>query len=537
MKANNLIKKVLFVLLLIAVIFTTFTQVLATESSASNENTQISLSDDEITVNGEAITENTNDSIYLSHKMNNGGESEEALEANIDIGNIVTIKESGTYEFTGKLTDGQIAVDTNSINGDVTILLNNVNIKCENAPAIFVYNVKTKLDYEIIIKTAKDSENYISGGLIKQSVEGWADQDKIVYSIEKGTNDEGEYFERYKYDAAISSDVSLTFEGEGSLTIESQREGIESKRDITINSGNYTINSTEDGMNACQDNESVITINGGTILVNVDPNGTEGDGIDSNGSIYINDGEIYTFSNGVSEDSGLDSDLGIYINGGRIVAIGNMYDEIKDDTEQNSVTLQFNDKIEKGTLIVLSDENDSPVIAFETDRNYKVITFSDETLKDINYTVYKGGTIDGTKVNGLYTNITSYTGGTQTEANILDENSSFKGPKMDFEDRMQNEINWQLIEILGVTGAVCLILAIVLIIKKKSNVVILILGIVIGAIISFIGISIYQNNNMQNEFPKNMKSGSMEMPEDFGGQREQAPDNIDKNQENPPDKL
>jgi len=527
-------KKSLFILLVIAVISIPFTQVLATDENT--EIKQINLSDDEITVNGATITENTNESIYLSHKMNNGGESEEALKANIDISNIVTIKESGTYEFTGTLTDGQIAIDTNSISGDVTVLLNNVNIKCENAPAIFVYNVETKSDYEVIVKTEKDSENYISGGLIKQSVEGWEDQDKIVYSIEKGTNDEGEYFERYKYDATISSDVSLIFEGEGSLTVESQREGIESKRDITINSGNYIINSTEDGMNACQDGESVITINDGTIFVNVDPNGKEGDGIDSNGSIYINGGEIYSFSNGVSEDSGLDSDLGIYINGGKVVATGNMYDEIKNGTEQNSVTLQFNEKITNGTLIVLTDENNNPVIGFETDRNYKVITFSNENLKDTDYTVYKGGTIEGTKVNGLYTNITSYIGGTKTEANILDENSSFRGPR-NFDDKIQKEINWQLIGILGATATICLILAIVLIVKKKSNVVILILGIAIGAIISFVGISIYQNNNMQNEFPKDMKSGSMEMPQDFEGQKEREPNNTDKNQENSPYKL
>lgn len=41
---------------------------------------------------------------------------------------------------------------------------------------------------KVIIKTSENSENYISGGLIKQSVEGWIEQDKIIYNIEKNYN-------------------------------------------------------------------------------------------------------------------------------------------------------------------------------------------------------------------------------------------------------------------------------------------------------------------------------------------------------------
>lgn len=89
---------------------------------------------------------------------------------------------------------------------------------------------------------------------IKQSVEGWSDQAEVLYHIEKGYDDDRQYYERYKYDGAISSDISLTFEGEGTLTVNgTEKEGIESKRDITINSGEYKINSLDDGINACTD--------------------------------------------------------------------------------------------------------------------------------------------------------------------------------------------------------------------------------------------------------------------------------------------
>ena len=56
--------------------------------------------------------------------------------------------------------------------------------------------------------------------------------------------------------------------------------------------------------------------------------GGEGDGIDSNGYLVINDGHILVAADETSADSGLDSDLGIYLNGGTVLATGNMFDEI-----------------------------------------------------------------------------------------------------------------------------------------------------------------------------------------------------------------
>lgn len=486
-------------------------------SFASPKNVEISLSDSNITVDGEAISKDSSNDLYLSKDMNNGGTSDEAKKANISVDNVINIKKSGTYEFSGTLSDGQIAIDTNDVNGDIVILLNNASITCKNAPAIFVYNVATNSKTcNVIIKTAKDSVNYVSGGLIKQSVEGWPDQDKIVYSIEKNYNDEGQYFERYKYDGAISSDISLTFEGEGTLTIESQREGIEVKRDITINSGNYIINSTEDGMNAAQDNESIITINGGTILVNTAKDGPQGDGIDSNGYLYVNGGELYIFANPTSEDSGLDSDLGIYINGGKIIATGNMYDEIKEESKQKSVTLQFNKKVTAGTLITLVDKDNKPVTAFESDRDYKVMTFSVPEVSGNEYTAYEGGTVEGTKVNGLYTDITSYSLGTKVDAQVLTGSSRPFGNRMDF-DRGGNNVNVALVGIMGILFVAALGGAIVLIVMKKGNVVSLILGIVAGVAITVVVYSFLNTNTPK--MPEGRGDFGKPQMGEFGGDR------------------
>lgn len=483
-----------------------FTFVFSVSASFAASETKIIMSDDEIIVSGEKITKDDTNNIFLSSGMNNGGTSDDAKKANIDVKNIINIKESGVYEFSGTLTDGQIAIDTNNIKGEVVILLNNANITCKNAPAIFVYNVATKSETcNVIIKTAKESENYVYGGLIKQSVEGWEDQDKIVYSIEKNYNDEGEYFERYKYDGAISSDISLTFEGEGTLEIASEREGIEGKRDLTFNSGTYIINSTEDGINAAQDNESIITINGGKIVVNTSVDGPKGDGIDSNGYLYINGGEVYSFANPTSEDSGLDSDLGIYINGGKIVATGNMYDEINKNSKQKSVTYRFDKSIAKDTLITLVDENENPVIAFKTDRTYKILTFSNENLEDKEYTVYEGGKIEGTAENGLYTDIEFYQKGNVVNATKVsdesrrepfDKNFDMQKPSgKDFE--MRSETNYKLIAIISIVLLICLALSLILIINKKSGILILVFGILIG----ISGTIIVNELGTKNEIP------------------------------------
>lgn len=50
-------------------------------------------------------------------------------------------------------------------------------------------------------------------------------------------------------------------------------------------------------------------------------------------------------------DSGPDSYEGIYINGGIVFESGNMYDEVKDESEQEFLVLSFNEKIHGEELI------------------------------------------------------------------------------------------------------------------------------------------------------------------------------------------
>lgn len=504
-------------LIIVGVILTVL--LICTSKVLAVDYTYINLSDENITVNGDNISKDVTQNIYLTNEMNNGGNSTEAKKANKEIANIVNIENSGTYEFTGELSDGQIAVNTNSINGDVIIILNNVEITCENAPAIFVYNKETKTSTcNVIIKTSKDSTNKISGGKIKQSVENWKDQTEILYNIEKNYNDEGEYFERYKYDGAISSDISLTFEGEGTLIVNSlSKEGIEAKRDITINSGNLIINSLDDGMNACADGESVININGGTILVNVQEQADEGDGIDSNGYIYINGGTVYAFACEKSEDSGLDSDLGIYINSGTVVATGNMSDAVSKESKQKFMQLQFKNKVEKNGLIVITDKNKKTITAFKTERAYLVLTISTSELTDEEYSVYEGGEIEGTNKNGLYTNINSYTTGTEKEYNLVSEMGKSGEFNRNFKAIELNKFDYKvyIYTIICLTVLLVVLVIIIAISKKKSKILVLFIGILIGAILATTGLMFTEQIQSNMGIP-----GDREIPNGKGQDRE-----------------
>lgn len=103
--------------------------------------------------------------------------------------------------------------------------------------------------------------------------------------------------------------------------------------------------------------------------------------------------------------------MGTTINGGTVVGAGNMFDELNADSEQLYMFLQFTESTDD--LICITDSNANPVFAYDFPFSYSYISFSNSQLAEDTYHVYIGGTIVGEKSNGLYTNISSYTVGTQ----------------------------------------------------------------------------------------------------------------------------
>lgn len=423
-----------------AMIFTGCSKTVSTQNDqteATEGAIQIALSDDEITVNGKAAATDSEEAVYIGADIvyyeegkdetyGEGSKEDSHSKEEAAQHTVITITQPGTYEVSGKISSGQIAVDLGEdseedIQAVVNLILNNAEINCSVAPSIVVYNayecgsdkeedaspdVNTEnAGFNLIL--AKDSENVINGSYVAKIYKDGTTKEDIE-------NDEAK--KKYKFDAAIDSLVSFNINSEenGKLTVNAENEGISSALHMTINGGEITINSADDAINTSEDNISVLTINGGTITCDSGL-GDEGDGIDSNGYIVINDGYVIACANGKSQDSGVDSDKGIYINGGTVLASGNMYDEVSRDSKQLFSVFNFSQTIQENELIMITDEKDQPITAFYAVNSYSTVVYSQPELSEGTYHLYKVSSVTGDLNGSIYTNISDYQNEVQLE--------------------------------------------------------------------------------------------------------------------------
>ncbi|MDE5780616.1 MAG: carbohydrate-binding domain-containing protein [Lachnospiraceae bacterium] len=234
-------------------------------------------------------------------------------------------------------------------------------------------------------------------------------------------------------DDGVHADEELSIKS-GQINIEKCNEGLEAVN-IKIDGGEFKIKSTDDGINANGGNDNfggmfkknstknensnssewdksnsdaseetpVITINAGTIYIDA-----EGDGIDSNGSVYINGGDITVngSSNGGNSaiDYGLENRGECAVSGGKIVATGysNMAETFDSAaSKQCSILYVFETDVPVGTEITIADESGKLMISYTTVKKCDSVIFSSQELElNKKYMVTAGeqsGTIDITE--------------------------------------------------------------------------------------------------------------------------------------------
>ncbi len=119
--------------------------------------TKIQLSDSEITVDGAAISTDSNQAVYAAHDIvyyqagqgedyGAGSADDEHTAEEAGAHTVVTIRKAGTYRVSGSLSAGQLAVDLGddaktAPSSVVTLILDGVDITCTVAPAVIFYNV------------------------------------------------------------------------------------------------------------------------------------------------------------------------------------------------------------------------------------------------------------------------------------------------------------------------------------------------------------------------------------------------------------
>ena len=192
---------------------------------------------------------------------------------------------------------------------------------------------------------------------------------------------------------AIHSNATILFTGEtkgnGVLNVVGANEGIEVERHICISGGVLKVAAQDDGINAKTSNISVVYIKGGKVLINAGL-GEEGDGIDSNGYIFVEGGEIISSAK-PNADSGLDSNKGIYLDGGRVYATGSSMDMAETGSAQPTMNLIFSSQVAASSTVVIKDSSGNEVISYcankadfisgTTRKAYKAAIVTDPTFK------------------------------------------------------------------------------------------------------------------------------------------------------------
>lgn len=139
---------------------------------------------------------------------------------------------------------------------------------------------------------------------------------------------------------------------------------------------------------------SELVINGGIVHVNAG-----GDGIDSNGTITINGGEIYVDGPTSGGDGALDYADTCEINGGILVAAGSigMATAPTSGSTQYSVNTAFSKTYNGGTKVTVKDSSGNEVLTYTPAKNFQSFVFSTDKLKSgETYTIYAGDTQEGT---------------------------------------------------------------------------------------------------------------------------------------------
>lgn len=388
------------------------------KSKETEEITEIELGDEGITVNGEVISTDSNNSVYVANDIvfylenqgftyGEGTEADEHSQEEADAHKVVHITEPGTYSVSGKLSAGQIAIDLGEDaeedpNAVVNLILDNVDISCSVAPAVIFYNVYEcgSTDEETATKdvdtSAAGANVYLADDTVNNINGSYVARIYKEYTLSEDGTEVIDNKKLHKYDAAFYSKMSMNVDGNtGVLNIKAENEGLDSELHLTLNGGNINITSGNDGINTNEDGISVTTINGGELNIVVDGSTGEGDGIDSNGWLVINGGTVTASACGFSGDAGIDSDMGIYINGGNVVATGNMFDHIAGGN-QNFAVFTLNNRVTGGTTVTVKDSKADVVGEWVPVNDFMYFVVSGADFTDSSYTLWDGETELGT---------------------------------------------------------------------------------------------------------------------------------------------
>lgn len=210
----------------------------------------------------------------------------------------------------------------------------------------------------------------------------------------------GGTFEINAGDDGMHASFAMVIDG-GNINIAESYEGIEGKS-IDINGGSISLKSSDDGLNAAGGNDgsgmagdwfsasgdNYIRITGGTLYVNA-----SGDGIDSNGSLYVSGGETYVSGPSNSGNGSLDYNGEAQITGGIFVAAGasGMAQNFGSSSTQGAMLVDLSSFQNAGTIVELTDAQGNVLAGFTAQNSYSCVVVScPEIAEGSTYTLQAG---------------------------------------------------------------------------------------------------------------------------------------------------
>lgn len=366
----------------------------------------------------------------------------------------LTINGSGTLNIKANFEDGIASKDGLVItNGNINIEAVDDGIRGKDYVAIKTGNIKIVANSDGI-KSTEDTDTekgyvIIDGGNIDITTKGDQTEQtsskgiKAVTNIQVNAGDitinstddaihsnnnitiNGGNFNIQTGDDGIHSDTSL-YINNGTIDISKSYEGIESSL-IEINGGNISIVSSDDGINVAggndnsfmggrggrdnfnpptssDNNSQKLIINAGEIYVNA-----LGDGIDINGSGYINGGTI-TVDGPISDgDGALDYDGELVITNGTLIACGSsgMMQSVSNSSSVYCLSIIFSQTQNAGSKIRIEDENNNNVVTYIPSKQYQSsVICSPNFSNGKKYKIYVDETqIDTVTIENTVTNV------------------------------------------------------------------------------------------------------------------------------------
>ena len=191
-------------------------------------------------------------------------------------------------------------------------------------------------------------------------------------------------------DNGIHADENVTVSG-GAITVTKSYEGIEGKS-MDLTGGEISVTASDDGLNAAGGADSsgfggpgfgggdrfgtassdvYIRIAGGKLYVNA-----SGDGIDSNGNLFISGGETYVDGPTGNGDGALDYDGTATITGGILVAVGSsgMAQNFGTASTQGSILLNFSTGSK--SAVTLTDAQGNVLVSYTPSKTYNSVVIS-----------------------------------------------------------------------------------------------------------------------------------------------------------------